>query len=56
MISSFLDSVYFTLEQLNSRVQNFVYGRAESSAKPPKPFKKAHLTGKLHLSGNFVNL
>lgn len=54
MLGSFLDKKLFTLDTLNDRVKNFVYGRMEASNKPPKSFEKAHFNSRLHLSGMFV--
>ncbi len=44
---------YFTLNQLNNRIQNFSYGKTESRNKVPKPIEVSHLSseGKLRLSG-----
>lgn len=51
MLASFIADGIFDLEVLNNRVKNFTYGRAEARTKPPKPFEKVHLAGRLHLSG-----
>ena len=45
---------YFTLDTLNTRIENFAYGSTEARNKPPKPFSSGHITGcgKLPLSGS----
>jgi hypothetical protein len=40
MLNAFMDDGFLTIEMLNERVSNFVYGRDEARNKPPKPFQK----------------
>ena len=49
---------YFTLDTLNSRMENFAYSRKEATNKPPKAFSPGHITGKgkLPLSGIISNV
>lgn len=56
MLNAFVSEEHlFSLELLNSRITNFIYGRNELRNKPSKPIKKTHLTGrKLPLSGNEI--
>ena len=44
---------YFTLDTLNTRIDNFAYSRTEARNRPPKSFTSGHITGsgKLPLSG-----
>lgn len=54
MLKHFIyDEQFFSLDALNTRTENFAYGRTESRSKPPKAFTQAHINGqsKLPLSG-----
>ena len=44
---------YFSIDCLNDRISNFIYGRSEAKNKPPKKFttKTFSEEGKLRLSG-----
>lgn len=35
---------FFSLDMLNSRIQNFTYGKAEARNKPPKSIDATHIT------------
>ncbi len=53
VIRSLMEDGYFTLDQLNERIANFSYGRAEARNKPPKQFQRLSFqsgSGSLHLS------
>lgn len=54
MLNAFMSKKYITLQMLNNRVQNFIYGRTEYRNKVPKDFTADNLSdsGKLPLSGN----
>ena len=47
------DKHYFELDDLNERLNRFVFGRNESRTKPPKAFERKHVMGdaSLRLSG-----
>ena len=47
------DKHYFELDDLNERLNSFVFGRNESRTKPPKAFERKHVMGdaSLRLSG-----
>ena len=47
------DKCYFDLDDLNGRLDSFVYGRNDTRTKPPKPFERKHISGNasLGLSG-----
>ena len=55
LLRSLVEDGRITLELLNERVMNFMYGKKEASLKPPKMFEKSHILspkGRLHLSGS----
>ena len=49
MLQEFVRKKYFDLELLNSRIENFTYGKKEQRNKPPKGIT---IEGSLRLSGN----
>ena len=54
MLKSFIyEEHHFVLGTLNSRIENFAYGKKESRSKPSKPLLQSHITGngKLPFSG-----
>ena len=55
MLKCFIyDEHYFSLDTLNTRIENFAHGRKESRSKPPKVFSHSHINGNgtLSLSGD----
>lgn len=53
MLQEFVRKKYFDMEFLNSRIENFTYGKKEIRDKPPKDIT---IEGSLRLSGRYTNI
>ena len=53
MLYEFVNKKYFDVEFLNSRIENFTYGKKEQRNKPPKGIT---LEGNIRLSGNSLHI